>query len=45
MTPEIGGGRRCTSDYDKSLMREMLLTYDGNQKRYAQIGRKACRKS
>lgn len=27
----------ATSDYGKSLMREMMLVYDGNQKRYAQI--------
>lgn len=26
-----------TSDYGRNLMREMMLTYDGNQKRYAQI--------
>lgn len=25
------------TDYGRSLMREMMLTYDGNQKRYAQI--------
>ena len=27
----------ATSDYGRNLMREMMLTYDGNQKRYAQI--------
>lgn len=27
----------ATTDYGRSLMREMMLNYDGNQKRYAQI--------
>ena len=27
----------ATSDYGRNLMREMMLVYDGNQKRYAQI--------
>ena len=27
----------ATSDYGRNLMREIMLTYDGNQKRYAQI--------
>lgn len=27
----------ATSDYGRSLMRKMMLVYDGNQKRYAQI--------
>ena len=27
----------ATTDYGRSLMREMMLDYDGNQKRYAQI--------
>ena len=27
----------ATTDYGRNLMREMMLTYDGNQKRYAQI--------
>ena len=27
----------ATTDYGRSLMHEMMLTYDGNQKRYAQI--------
>ena len=27
----------ATTDYGRNLMREMMLTYDGNQKRYARI--------
>ena len=27
----------ATTDYGRNLMREMMLTYDGKQKRYAQI--------
>ena len=29
----------ATSDYGRNLMREMMLVYNGNQKRYAQIAR------
>ena len=34
---DLGSEGVATSDYGRNLMREMMLTYDGNQKRYAQI--------
>ena len=34
---KLGSEGVATSDYGRNLMREMMLTYDGKQKRYAQI--------
>lgn len=36
--PKSGSNGCATTDYGRQLMRDMMMTYDGDQARYARLG-------